>query len=106
MWARWSAGGECKGSAAVADVGQSGCGARFGEVKGDMPRAPGFLFVGDDFAKVGHVLLDSGDLLWPGTGALVGHAGSVLSLRFGERFGHVLQFLFERGAGHRRKNIT
>jgi hypothetical protein len=71
-----------------------------------MPRVPGFLFVRDDFAKVGYVLLDSGDLLWPGTGALVGDSGSVLSFRFGEGFGRVLQFLFERWAWHRRKNIT
>jgi hypothetical protein len=42
------------------------------------------LFVRNDFAKVGDVLLDAGDLLWPGARALVWLAGSMLLFCFGK----------------------
>lgn len=58
------------------------------------------LLVGDYFAEIGDVLLDSSDFLGPGAWGWVGHTGSVLSFRFGEREGQVLQPLFEGGAGH------
>jgi hypothetical protein len=52
------------------------------------------------------VLLDSGDLVWPGEQPLVRYSGGVLSFRFGKRVECVLQFLFKRRAGHMRKGIT
>jgi hypothetical protein len=61
------------------------------------------LFVGDYFAEIGDVLLDSGDLLGPGAGSLVRNSRSVFSFRFGKRVDGVLQFLFERWAGHMRR---
>jgi hypothetical protein len=61
------------------------------------------LFVSNHFAKVGDVMLDSGDFLWPGTWALVRYSGSILSFRFGERDGKVLQFLFKRWARHTQR---
>ena len=64
------------------------------------------LLVGDHLAKVGDVLFDSGDFLWPGNQALVRYSGSVLSFGFDEGFEGVLQLLFKRGAGHRGKGIT
>jgi hypothetical protein len=48
-------------------------------------------------------MLDSGDFLWPGTRALVKYSGSILSFRFGERDGKVLQFLFKRWARHTQR---
>jgi hypothetical protein len=62
-----------------------------------------FLFVGDHFVKIGDVLLDSGDFLWPGNQATVRYTGSILSFRFGERFEGVLQLLFKRRAEHTRR---
>jgi hypothetical protein len=49
------------------------------------------------------VLLDSGDLLWPGTQTLVRYSGSALSFRFGQGFEGVLQFLLKRRTGHMRR---
>jgi len=58
------------------------------------------LLVGHYFAEIGDVLFDSGDFLGPGAWGWVGHTGSVLSFRFGEREGQVLQPLFEGRAAH------
>src|SRR5258708_1938502 len=66
---------------------------------GQPPR----LLVRDHFAEVGDVLLDSGDLLRPGSQALVWYSGSVLSFGFGKRFECVLQLLVKRGAIHMRR---
>jgi hypothetical protein len=63
------------------------------------------LLVGDHLAKVGDVLLDTGDFFGPGGEALVRHSGGVLSFCFGEGFEGVLQLLLKGGAGHRGKGI-
>jgi hypothetical protein len=49
------------------------------------------------------VLLDSGDLLWPGDEALVRYSGGILSFGFGKGVECVLQLLLKRRAGHRRR---
>src|SRR6202035_5696564 len=58
------------------------------------------LLIGNHFAKVGDVLLDSGDLLWPGSHALVRYSGSLFAFCFGEGFEGVLQFLLKGRTGH------
>jgi hypothetical protein len=62
-----------------------------------------FLFVGDHFAQIGDVLLDSGDSLRPGAYALIWDSGGILSFRFGKSDEGVLQFLFECGTVHMRR---
>jgi hypothetical protein len=61
------------------------------------------LFVSNHFVKIGDVLLDSRDFLWPGNQAPVRYTGCILSFRFGERVEGVLQLLFKRRAGHTRR---
>jgi hypothetical protein len=65
--------------------------------------ATGKLLVSNHFAKIGDVLLDSGDFLGPGIRAVVWYSGSGLSFCFGESVECVLEFLFERRAVHMRR---
>ena len=59
------------------------------------------LFVRDQFAEVGDVVLNAGDLLRPGNQAWVRYSGSVLAFGFGKRFECVFQLLLQRGTGHK-----
>lgn len=68
----------------------------------------GTLFVGDDLAEFGNVLLEFGDFLRPGASGVVrvGESGGVLAFGFGEIFGEVVEALLQGGAGHMEKPIT
>ncbi len=81
----------------------SGCGIFWVEKCSGHTRE---LLVGDHFANVGDVLLDSGDLLRPGNQALIRYSGSVLSFGFDECGEGMLQLLLKGWAGHRGKGIT
>jgi hypothetical protein len=77
-----------------------------GQIKLARRQGTGRVLVGDHLAKIGDVLLDSGDFFWPGNQALVGYSGSILSSRVGKCVECVLQILVKRRARHNAKVLT